>query len=66
VSSHFVGPRRLVPATLRGHLRSNGEPKRKYGELAAEHAAERLHKNAYKCSDCGFWHLGGQRTEDRQ
>lgn len=62
MSSHFVGPRRLVPAPLRSHLKSNGEPKIKYGRLLALREAERLGKNAYECTVCGCWHLGGHRT----
>lgn len=56
----FYGPRRLVPSSLRGHLKSNGEAKRCYDtEVAAEKAALRHHKLHYACATCGAWHLGG-------
>lgn len=57
----FFGPRRLVPAPLRCHLRLNGEPKTKYGEEAAKRQAKRHGKDAYQCPVCNFWHVGGSK-----
>lgn len=62
MGSRFVGPRRLVPAPLRSHLTRTGDPKIKYGQAAAELAAKRLHKAAYRCDVCKFWHLGGRSS----
>lgn len=62
MGSRFVGPRRLVPAPLRSHLTRTGAPKIKYGRVLAEREARRLHKSAYLCDICGFWHLGGRSS----
>lgn len=58
---HPVGRRRrLVPASLRPHLKRNGEAKVKFSKVEALAKAERHCKNAYCCDVCGQWHIGGR------
>lgn len=66
MSHRFVGPRRLVPATLRGHLTRTGDAKVKYSKADAKAMAARLKKDYYRCNDCGQWHLGGKPPKWRQ
>ena len=54
-----VGPRQLVPSPLRAHLTRTGDSKIKYGEDAAKTRAILLGKQAYPCTICGWYHIGG-------
>ena len=66
MSHRFVGPRRLVPSTLRGHLTRTGDAKVRYSKADAKAMAERLHKDCYRCDICGQWHIGGKAPRWRR
>jgi hypothetical protein len=48
-----------VKLPFRNHFKRNGRPKRAYSQDEARREALRSRKNAYRCSLCGHWHVGG-------
>jgi hypothetical protein len=49
--------KRLVPPDMRSCFTVKGDRKRKYSEREARNMAVRYHQEAYRCPQCGGWHL---------
>lgn len=58
---------RLRPTRDRQCYRADGVPKKRYRRLTARAtAARRDGYHAYRCGDCGAWHIGRETTKEQR